>query len=363
MEKSLARKLNLGVLLSATAWMVLTAPVALGQASAPPVSATASPAATVSSQPAPAAKLEFDVASVRPSAPLDMGKLQAQMAAGKMPRMGPHVDGLRADYDYLSLKDLITVAYGVKPYQITGPDWMGTQRFDVSARMPEGSTKEDAAKMLQSLLADRFKVVIHRETQEHPVLALVVGKGGPKLKESPAPPAPIDEDAPLAKGEMKMDGPDGPIRMTTHADGTITENMGAKGTATIKMDGQNMHMDADTMTMSGFADMLTTLMQMGGGGGKPVLDKTELKGNYQVSVDISMAELMAYARAQAQSLGMNVPQAPAGSGGTAAAEASDPGGGVSVFKSVEALGLRLESRKAPVEQIIVDSAEKTPTEN
>jgi uncharacterized protein (TIGR03435 family) len=316
--------------------------------------------------PQAAARLEFDVASVRPSAPLDVQKLAAEMQAGKMPRMGAHVDGLLADYNYVSLKELIAAAYKVKEYQITGPDWMGTQRFDISARMPEGSTKDDAPKMLQALLADRFKLTIHRDTQDHPVLALVVGKGGPKLKDSPAPPAPIDPDTPLAKGEMKIDGPDGPIRITTHPDGTITENMGAKGTATIKMDGQSIHMNADTMTMPGFADMLTGIMQMGGGGGKPVVDMTQLKGSYQVAVDISMAETMAYARAQAQSMGMNVPPAAAAGGGSAAAapaEASDPGGGSSVFKSVEALGLKLETRKMPIEQIVVDSVEKTPTEN
>ena len=348
--------------------------VAFGQttATAPATPAASSTSAAASAGPA-AAKLEFEVASVRPSEPLNMQKLAADMQAGKMPRMGAHVDGLRAEYNYVTLKDLIAAAYKVKDYQITGPDWMGTARFDITATMPEGSTKDDAPKMLQALLADRFKVVVHKETQEHPVLALVVGKGGPKLKDSPAAAAPIDPDAPLAKGEIKMDGPDGPVRITTHADGTITENMGNKGTATVKMDGQTIHMNADTMTMSGFADMLTGLMQMGGGGGKPVLDETDLKGNYQVSVDISMAEIMAYARSQAQSMGMSMPPAAANvgaatggsapAGGAAPAEASDPGGGASVFKSVEALGLKLESRKAPVEQIIVDSAEKTPTEN
>ena len=85
--------------------------------------------------------------------------------------------------------------------------------------------------------------------------------------------------------------------------------MGKKGTATIKMDGQMIHMNADTMTMSGFADMLTAVMQMGGGGGKPVLDMTDLKGNYQVTVDISMADMMAFARSQAESMGMSMPQA------------------------------------------------------
>ena len=119
--------------------------------------------------------------------------------------------------------------------------------------------------------------------------------------------------------------------------------------------------------------MLTTLMQMGGGGSKPVLDKTELKGNYQVAVDISMADILAMARAEMGDLGVGATggatggASAAGGGagsGTAAKEASDPGGGgATVYASVEKLGLKLEQRKAPVEQIIVDSAEKTPTEN
>jgi uncharacterized protein (TIGR03435 family) len=354
-----------GLLLAAGTAFGQTAPTA---PTTPAASSTSAAQAAPSAQPA-AAKLEFDVASVRPSAPLDLQKLAAEMQAGKMPRMGPHVDGLRAEYIYLTLKDLITVAYKVKPYQITGPAWLATDHFDVVAKMPEGSTKDDAPKMLQTLLADRFKVVIHRETQEHPVLALVVGKDGPKLKDSPGTSAPIDEDAPLAKGEMKMDGPDGPIRITTHPDGTMTENMGKQGIVTIKMDGQTIHVNADTMTMSGFADTLTTIMQMGGGGSKPVLDMTELKGNYQVAVDISMADILAMARAEMGNLGMNATGGSSAAGGaagsgTAANVASDPGGGgATVYASVEKLGLKLEQRKAPVEQVVVDSAEKTPTEN
>src|ERR1017187_7675549 len=135
MVEPLGRKLSLGVLLSATVWMVLTAPVGLGQASAPQPSATASPAATVSSQPTPAAKLEFDVASVRPSAPLDMQKLQADMQAGKMPNFGMHLNGLRAEFNYLTLRDLIMVAYKVKTYQITGPDWLNSQHRSEERRV------------------------------------------------------------------------------------------------------------------------------------------------------------------------------------------------------------------------------------
>ncbi len=91
---------------------------------------------------APATKdLTFDVASVKPSAPLDMQKLAADMQSGKMPNFGVHINGLRAEYNYLTLKDLIPLAYKVKPVQVTGPAWMGTEHYDIVAKMPEGSTK------------------------------------------------------------------------------------------------------------------------------------------------------------------------------------------------------------------------------
>ena len=105
-----AHKLSFSLLLSATAWMGVGAPVALGQAAATPATpavatnpaAATQPAATVA-----ASDLTFDVASVRPSAPLDMAKLAADMQAGKMPNFGMHLDGLRAEYNYMSLKELI----------------------------------------------------------------------------------------------------------------------------------------------------------------------------------------------------------------------------------------------------------------
>ncbi len=310
----------------------------------------------------------FEVATVKPSPPLDVAKLAADMQAGKFPRIGPHVNAARAEYNFMSLKELITVAYNVKGYQITGPAWLSTQRFDIAAKMPDGTQKGDAPAMLQKLLEERFKLTVHRETQEHPVLALVVDKGGPKLKESPANPAPIDVNAPLKPGEIKIDGPDGPVRMTRNSDGSATINMGTKGIITQRIDAQTqtVHMESSMVTMAGFADMLTNLMQMGGGGGRQVVDMTGLKGNYQVAVDISQASLMEMARQQAREMGANVPEAAAGGGAadtSPAAAASDPGGGATVFASVQKLGLKLEPRKAQVEQLVVDHVEKAPTEN
>ncbi len=104
--------------------------------------------------------------SNRPSRWTRPKSLAALQSGGKLP-VGLTIDSHRAENTlYLDLKTLLTYAYGVKPYQITGPDWMSTTRFNIVAKMPEGSTKEDAPQMLQSLLEERFKLTTHRTSAE-----------------------------------------------------------------------------------------------------------------------------------------------------------------------------------------------------
>ena len=301
----------------------------------------------------------FEVASIKPAAPLDMMKVAAEVQAGHMPKIGARVDAARAEYTYMALKDLIVTAYKVKPYQVTGPDWISTTRFDIVAKLPEGATKADAPKMLQALLEDRFKLAVRRDKKENPVLALVVAKGGPKMQESAEAPVAIDENAPLKPGEMTTDGPDGPVRMTVGKQGEVSVNMGAKGSMHYKVDPatMTMHLDATQLKMDGLADMLTQFTQIAGGGGRQVVDMTDLKGYYQVTIDFSLADLLAMARAQ----GMDIPPLPGA--GTPGVAASDPSGTSSVFAAVQALGLKLEQRKAVTEQLVIDHVEKTPTEN
>ena len=307
----------------------------------------------------------FEVATIKPSPPLDMVKLAADIRAGHMPKMGAHIDASRAEYTFLVLRDLIVLAYGVKPNQVSGPPWLTTQRFDILAKLPENTRKEQVPGMLQALLEERFKLKVHRETAEHPVLGLVVGKGGPKLKESAQTPSPIDQSIPLKEGEMETEGPDGPVRTQIGKDGSAVINMGSKGKMSYKMDPatQSFHLEGEMISMSGFADMLTQFSQMGGSGGKRIVDMTGLKGNYQVSIDFSIAELIQMARAA----GMDIPGgpgAPAAPGGNPAESASDPSGSSSsVLTAVQSLGLKFEPRKAMIEQLIVDSMEKTPTDN
>jgi uncharacterized protein (TIGR03435 family) len=307
-------------------------------------------------------KPAFEVASIKPAAPIDMAKMAAAIQNGQMPKIGAHVDANRAEYTYLDLKSLISLAYHVKPYQITGPDWMANTRFDIVAKLPDKASKDDAPGMLQTLLEDRFKLTIHRSSAEHPVLALVVGKGGPKMKESTEVPVAIDESAPLKDGEMIQQGPDGPVRVTIGKLGSGVMDMGAKGKIAYGIDPSagTMHMQASMMTMAGFADILTQFEQMAGGGAvsPQIVDMTGLKGYYQAAIDFSMADLMNMARSR----GMDIPGAPAGGAATAGA-AIDPDGKSSLLEAVASLGLKLESRKAMVDQLIVDHMEKTPTEN
>src|SRR5689334_8446709 len=119
----------------------------------------------------PAAPLSFEVASVKAAAPC--------CTAGKWRGNRPGVD--RVDFQYGTLLYYITYAYGVKSYQLAGPDWLREVRFDIAAKGPEGTRREQLPQMMQALLAERFRLQVHRESRELPGLALVVGKNGPKL--------------------------------------------------------------------------------------------------------------------------------------------------------------------------------------
>ncbi len=304
--------------------------------------AAAAVAASAQTKPA------FEVATVKPAAPLDMAKMMSALQAGQPPKIGARVDAGRAEYTCMSLRDLIGLAYNVRPYQVTGPDWLPSQRFDILAKIPDGAAKADAPKMLQSLLEDRFKLAVHRSSAEHPVLVLVIGKGGPKLKESGTP-SPIDENAPLKPGEVAMDNGDGPSRMTLNRDGGGTMNMGSRGVVTFRTDPatQTMHLNATMITLAGVADMLTQFSRMMGGTTLQFMDMTGLNGHYQVALDFSPSDRATMVR----SMGLDTSAVAADSGGTP------------LLAAVQALGLKLESRKATVEQLIVDHVEKAPTVN
>ena len=332
---------------------------AFGQAPTTPA-ADAKPAAAVAAKP-PAGGWTFEVATVKPA----KMPSQTDFMNGKA-HVGMKTDAARVDIGFVSLNDLICAAYKVKAYQVSGPDWMGGmggQRFDVLAKMPEGATKEQVPEMLQALLAERFKLAIHHDTKERSVYALVVGKGGPKLKESPPdPPAPAvaekPEAAPGDPGAEAAPAKDASpqVKFQRNSDGssgTATVH-GPDGNAKMSFGPNGMHMEMEKMTMAKLAETLTPFVD------RPVVDMTELKGNFQVALDLAMEDLKNVAR----KFGAAVPGAAPSSGdaGSLPSDAvSDPTG--SVFTSVMQLGLKLEPRKTPLDLIVIEHIEKMPTEN
>lgn len=125
-----------------------------------------------SGQPEPQ-RNEFEVASVKPSPPPVGGMLMVRMSGGP-----GRPDPTLFTCENCSLSNLITIAYGIQHYQLSGVDWLQASMFDVNAKVPKGATQDQFKLMLQSLLADRFKLAVHHESKDLPVYELVVAKGG-----------------------------------------------------------------------------------------------------------------------------------------------------------------------------------------
>jgi uncharacterized protein (TIGR03435 family) len=241
------------------------------------------------------------------------------MERGKM-MIGFGGDAGRINYTNVSLKDVVARAYEMKPYQVSGPSWMESERYDITAKIPDGVSRDKVPEMLRNLLAERFKMTVHKESKEQAIYALIVGKNGPKLTES-------------AEGDAApMVGPDG-AKVAAPRGGMMVDGSGK--------------IRATRTTMGGFADMLSRLMD------RPVVDMTGLKGTYDLTLEVAMEDLVGMKKMAERGGRMA-----AGDGGPA--PEGDPH--ASMFTAVQQLGLKLESRKSPVDFLIVDKAEKA-TEN
>lgn len=115
----------------------------------------------------------FEVASIKPS----------DYQGGPL-RITARVGAAGIDFSNVTPRMCIQRAYGVKPYQLTGPEWISTERYMIVAKAASAVPEDKILLMLQTLLIERFKLAIHREAKEMPVYALVVSKNGPKLKKA-----------------------------------------------------------------------------------------------------------------------------------------------------------------------------------
>ncbi len=110
-------------------------------------------------------KPAFEVASIKPA---DPGLSQVFV--------GMSADRAQVTYTNITLKDCIRAAYCVRYFQVIGPDWISRARYNITAKLPPGASPDQIPEMLQSLLVERFRLTIERDTKEQPVYALVVGK-------------------------------------------------------------------------------------------------------------------------------------------------------------------------------------------
>ena len=302
----------------------------------------------VSAQPA-SAPLTFEVASVHQSPPPDMRQLIANLNRGIKPE-SIHIDGQRAVFTFMSLKRLIAYAYNAQTYEVTGPDWLPTDRFDITATLPAGASKDDVPRMTQSLLRDRFHLEVRHDTlDDQPVIALQAAKTGLKLKPATSTPKPLDLSQPLQPGQSIVESPTGSILLTRNPDGATVYDMGERGDFTLLFDtsSMTMHMTSNAITMKGVAVMINVL---GSGQGREVVDQTELPGPYQVSLEFALADLLGSLHDD----GIDLPPSPG---------YDDPDNGATLAGSLNHLGIHMEKTRAPVTRLVVDKIDKAPTEN
>jgi len=270
--------------------------------------------------------LTFEVASVKRTPPPEPG---ARVFYGP-PRGGPGTsDPAQITWTNAALRNILMTAYDVQTFLVTAPDWLATERYDIVAKVPAGATKAQVNVMWQNLLKERFGLVLHREPKELAVYELTVAKGGSKLKETEDPNIePLTPAAgPLRAGQggaLEMNGSGAIVSIFPTANGA-TARMFAKG-----------------LPSSEIAIRLANSLR------RPVIDKTGLTGKYDFTLEFTL-----------DTTGIALPP-----GFPAAADnnASDPGSDIASAVEKQ-LGLKLTSTKGKLDVIVVDRAEKIPTEN
>lgn len=268
---------------------------------------------------AEAQDLKFEVASIRPSP-------DGPPAPGAA---GVHISQQQVRFSYLSLRDYIGIAYRVPVQLVSGPEWINSARFDVSATFPAGATPEHFPQLVQSLLRDRFHLQAHRESRESPIYVLEVSRGGLKI-------AAVPEEA-LQEG---------PFSVTSSGDANgVAADLGQGSSLVVN----STRFEARKVTMATLVETLGRFVD------RTIVDQTKLEGRYTVGFDIRSEDYGPMMVRAAVNAGIPMPpQALAMLDGASAG---------SVFDGLKALGLSLEPRRGPLEMLVVDSIDRTPTEN
>ena len=242
----------------------------------------------------------FEVAAIKPAAPLSIDQLRTGAA-----RIGMRIQGDRVDIGQMTIRSLILQAYRLEPYQLIAPDWTNGSRFDIMAKVPAGSTREQVPEMLKDLLAERFGLITHRETKTQRIYALLVGKGGPKLQSAPE---------------------------------------GAQMTFRVSGGSQGLYLFQTTSTLAALAHTLSSYLD------RPVIDKTGLTGVYSMTLTVTRG-----------SVGSTTDNPNVDSAHPPLPD-SEPVG-KNFVDAIRTLGLRLDPVEDVFDAVVVDHVETKPSAN
>jgi len=262
---------------------------------------------------APQKEATFEVASIKaingPDGPFAGRPMPAFYAENFIFLGGPgSSDPGRINYTGVTMRMLVARAYSLRFDQIAGPSWIDEQHYQLVANVPRESDDGRVRLMLRSLVTERFQMQLHREKKIVPIYALVVVKGGPKLKPAEAPEQLTD---PKKEAERER---------------------GAKARFASRRPGEQ-HFHLPSASVAKIIDYLSISVD------RPVLDRTELQGKFA-------ADLTYFRSPRGQEAENAVPPGP------------------SVFEAVKAqLGLELLPTKGEVELLVIDQATRLPTAN
>lgn len=274
----------------------------------------------------------FEVASIKKHVDDASGRSFIMLSCGRDPS--------RCTPTNVTAKMLIVLAYGVKDFQILGaPSWLNAERFDVEAKVDDAEAEQlqklspaerqnQTRLMLQSLLADRFKLSVTHGNKEVAALALVPAKGGPKVTAVPAPPP---QSGPPSGPPSVPGAPGRGGAPPTPPVGGFMMSMGANGKANVS---------GKAVPITVLVNLLSQQLS------KPVIDQTGLTGTYDITLEFT------------SDTGLGGMPLPPGGG-----DAQTDAGGESIFTALQdQLGLKLDQTKTPVDTITIEHIEE-PSEN
>ena len=273
----------------------------------------------------------FQVASVRPS----IGGTPASQKVAET----------RLDFVNTPLRSVLLTAFRVEAFQLSAPNWLNELRFDIHATYPSDARKQ-VPEMLQRLLIERFGLVTHIQPQPLEAYELVVSTDGLRIREVEAV-NDLDKDftkesaAGRISSDRVMETANGPVRTMLVPDQIGTRTVTTRSLYLSRTTSrQTTEIDASRITMGEFSRLLQVNLD------RPVIDKTALTGVYQFKVELDRSVMAARVLS-------NLPP-------DRQRALTEPTG-VSTFRAVENLGLRLEERRSPIDVLVVDKIERTPT--